>query len=351
VTQPRCFFVIPGNINTLTGGYGYDRRLLAGLRARGLDITHLALPAGFPAPDTHARAAAASLLSSLPDSSVVVVDGLAFGVLDAEMAPHATRLRFIALCHHPLALETGISAADSERMHLQEQGALAHSRAIVVTSPETQRILCEQFGQQREHITVAVPGTDRHGFAACTGDPPLLLSVATLTRRKAHDVLIGALSALRDLPWQARFVGGGEFDPAWAAHLKALVVQHGLQQRITFVGALQDLREEYQQADLFVLPSLFEGYGMVFAEALATGLPIVAASAGAVPGVVPASAGILVEPGSIDALQSALQRVLINAALRRELQQGARTAAAILPTWEAAARTVHEVIIKVSRQA
>lgn len=343
-----CFFVIPGDINTLTGGYGYDRRLLAGLQACGLDIRHVALPPGFPAPDSHARAATAAILSSLPDSSVVLVDGLAFGVIAAEVAPHAERLRFVALCHHPLALETGLSASDSARLHAQEQCALAFARAIVVTSAGTAQILVTQFGQRIEHITVALPGTDRHGFASCSGNPPLLLTVATLTRRKAHDVLIAALSGLRELPWQARFVGGGEFDPAWTTHLHALVAQYGLQQRITFVGALRELRDEYHNADVFVLPSLFEGYGMVFAEALAFGLPVVAARAGAVPDVVPASAGVLVEPGSVDALQQALRTVLTDTALRQQLQQGARTVATTLPTWEQAARAVHDVIINVS---
>jgi len=346
-----CFFVIPGDINTLTGGYGYDRRLLAGLQARGLNIRHLALPAGFPAPDAHARAATAALLSSLPDSSVVLFDGLAFGVLAAEIAVHARRLRFIALCHHPLALETGLSAADSQRLHAQEKCALAFARAIVVTSAGTAQILINQFGQRKDCITVALPGTDRHGFADCTGTPPQLLTVATLTRRKAHDVLIAALSGLRELPWQARFVGGGEFDPAWTAHLHSLVAQHDLRHRITFVGALRDLRDEYRNADVFVLPSLFEGYGMVFAEALAFGLPVVAARAGAVPDVVPAGAGLLVEPGSVDALQATLRSVLTDTALRQQLQQGARAAAARLPTWEQAAHAVHKVIIKVSEPA
>lgn len=346
-----CFFVIPGDINTLTGGYGYDRRLLAGLQARGLNIRHLALPAGFPAPDAHARAATAALLSSLPDSSVVLFDGLAFGVLAAEIAVHASRLRFIALCHHPLALETGLSAAHSQRLHAQEKCALAFARAIVVTSAGTAQILINQFGQRKDCITAALPGTDRHGFADCTGTPPQLLTVATLTRRKAHDVLIAALSGLRELPWQARFVGGGEFDPAWTAHLHSLVAQHDLRHRITFVGALRDLRDEYRNADVFVLPSLFEGYGMVFAEALAFGLPVVAARAGAVPDVVPAGAGLLVEPGSVDALQATLRSVLTDTALRQQLQQGARAAAARLPTWEQAAHAVHEVINKVSEPA
>jgi glycosyltransferase involved in cell wall biosynthesis len=351
MTLPACFFAIPGSIHTLTGGYGYDRRLLQGLRARGVDMQHLALPAGFPAPDEAARAITASLLSSLPDSSIVLCDGLAYGVMDAEITQHYQRLRFIALCHHPLALETGLAAADSARLHAQERCALDMARAIVVTSRGTGDLLAAQFGQCADRITVALPGTDRHGFAGCRGSPLQLLTVATLTRRKAHDVLIEALAGLRELPWQARFVGGGEFDVEWTAHLHALVQQHGLQQRIRFVGEVQDLRDEYRQADVFVLPSLFEGYGMAFAEALSFGLPIVAARAGAVPDVVPASAGLLVEPGSSSALQSALQSLLTDTVLRQRLQQGARAAAACLPTWEDAAQLVHELMIKVSKQA
>lgn len=350
MTLPACFFAIPGDIHTLTGGYGYDRRLLQGLRARGVDMQHLPLPAGFPTPDADARVATAMLLSSLPDSSIVLCDGLAYGVLATEVAQHCQRLHFIALCHHPLALETGLTAADSASLHAQEQCALDLARAIVVTSPGTRDLLMTQFGQLRERITVALPGTDRLGFAECRGTPPVLLTVATLTRRKAHDVLINALANLQQLPWQARFVGGGEFDSEWTAHLHALVQQHGLEQRIEFAGSMQDLRDEYRRADVFVLPSLFEGYGMAFAEALSFGLPVIAARAGAVPDVVPESAGLLVQPGSVDSLQVALEAVLTNTALRQQLQHGARAAATRLPTWEDAAQLVHELIIKVGEQ-
>ncbi len=350
MTLPACFFAIPGSIHTLTGGYGYDRRLLQGLRARGVDMQHLALPAGFPAPDEAARAITASLLSSLPDSSIVLCDGLAYGVLATEVAQHCQRLRFIALCHHPLALETGLSAVDSASLHAQERCALDLARAIVVTSHGTRDLLMAQFDQRHERITVALPGTDRLGFAECRGAPPLLLTVATLTRRKAHDVLINALAKLQQLPWQARFVGGGEFDSEWTAHLHALVQQHGLQQRIVFAGSKQDLRDEYCQADMFVLPSLFEGYGMAFAEALSFGLPVIAARTGAVPAVVPESAGLLVEPGSVDALQIALHAVLTDSALRQQLQRGAREAGLRLPSWEDAARQVHQLMINVSEQ-
>lgn len=346
----NLYFAVPGDLDTLTGGYGYDRRLLTGLRQLGLQVEHHALHSSFPAPSAQALLSANQWLQSLPDGAVVMVDGLAFGVMDELAQPHAQRLRFVALCHHPLSLETGLSADEQRRLLVSEQKVLQLAAAIVVTSQRTRQTLIEQFAISADKITAVLPGTDRHGFAECRGEPPVLLAVATLTQRKAHDVLIRALAQLQQLPWQARFVGGGEFDPKWTAHLRQLVHTHGLEQRIVFVGALHDLRDEYRNADVFVLPSLFEGYGMAFAEALAYGLPVVAARAGAVPSVVPTTAGILVEPGSVDALYQALHLLLTDAALRQQLQQGARAAALQLPTWEQAAHAVNEVITKVSKQ-
>ncbi|MEX2332756.1 MAG: glycosyltransferase family 4 protein, partial [Pseudohongiella sp.] len=138
---------------------------------------------------------------------------------------------------------------------------------------------------------------------------------------------------IHTLDWTARFVGGDHFDPAWASGLKEQCANLNLSERICFAGSLDDLSAEYTSADLFVLPSRFEGYGMVFAEALAFGLPIVAAQAGAVPDVVPASAGVLVPPDDVDALAIALQGILSRPAQFKALQQGARTAAAGLPGW------------------
>jgi glycosyltransferase involved in cell wall biosynthesis len=341
------YFAIPGDLNTLTGGYGYDRRLLAGLRQLGLHVQHHPLAASFPAPDAEALTATDAWLASLPTNATVLIDGLAFGVMDVLAIQHGQRLRFIALCHHPLALETSLSLAAQQQLHYSEQRALQAARAIVVTSTMTRSILIDQFGIAGDKITAALPGTDRHGYAACNGQPPILLSVATLTRRKAHDVLIAALAELAALPWQARFVGGGEFDSAWTTQLHEQVQNLGLTHRIEFVGAVADLRNEYLNADLFVLPSLFEGYGMAFAEALAYGLPVIGARSGAVPTVVPASAGLLVAPGDVAALRTALRSLLIDNTQRQQLQSGARAAALQLPTWEQAAQTVQQLVIKV----
>ena len=92
------------------------------------------------------------------------------------------------------------------------------------------------------------------------------------------------------------------------------------QKSVEFTGELptdDEVRKEFFKADVFALPSLQEGFGLVFLEAMAAGLPIVAAHAAAVPEVVPdGEAGILVPPGDVDALAEALIRLLKDEKLR-----------------------------------
>lgn len=341
------YFAFPGDLDTPTGGYHYDRRLIDELRTLGLDVIAVPLPDRFPFPDERAREESWRLLAALPDGAVVIFDGLAFGALDDVAIAEAERLRIIALCHHPLALESGLDATQQQAFRASETRALQCTHAVVVTSDHTGRILAKDYGVPPERIVVALPGTDRVPFAACDGDPLRLLTVASLTRRKAHDVLIEALAPLTSLPWQARFVGGVDFDPVWAEELQDRVNHLQLQDRIRFVGAVDDLQAEYQNADVFVLPSRFEGYGMVFAEALAAGLPVIAARAGAVPDVVPETAGLLVPPDDVEALSDALRRLLLSEDLRRQLQAGARSAAAALPSWSDSARRVARLVKEV----
>lgn len=340
---PDLYFAIPGDIENLTGGYAYARRLLAALRASNFAVTLLPLPGSYPVPDGNDLAAADSMFSSLPDGACVMVDGLAFGVMDSIALRHAQRLKLIALCHHPLALETGLGSAEAQALQRSEQAALAAAAAVVVTSSTTGRILMQDFGVPAAKLTIAVPGTEPQDFAGCAGDPPVLLTVATLTRRKAHDVLIAALADLKHMPWTARFAGGSEFDPEWAQQLRRQAVAAGLADRVEFIGAVSDPVPEYRNADIFVLPSLYEGYGMAFAEALAFGLPIVGTHAGAVPEVVPASAGILVAPSDVQQLREALHKILADTACRTALQQGAREAASKLQRWDGTARIVSQL--------
>lgn len=347
----ELYFAIPGDINTLTGGYAYDRRLITELHSLGHKIKHLQLSSQFPLPDSDALADAAAQFAGLPDHALVIADGLAYGVMETIAEQHAARLNIVALCHHPLMLEAGLTTAQVQQLFLSEQRALNAAKAVIVTSRMTGRILAEQFTIPAEKITVALPGTDPQTFALCVGNPPVLLTLATLTRRKAHDLLIDALANIKHLEWTARFVGGTDFDPAWTTQMKNKVACYGLEERILFIGKVADSANEYRTADLFVLPSLFEGYGMAFAEALGFGLPVVAARAGAVPGVVPDTAGILVAPHDSIALADALQQLLTDVSLRRTLQTGAQAAARKLPSWRDTAFAVAQLINQIENSS
>lgn len=335
----RFVFAYPGDLETLTGGYGYDRRMIREWREAEHEVTLVPLGEGFPFPSDEGLVKAETALSALPDGTVVLVDGLAFGVMDAWAKREAHRLRIFALCHHPLALEGGQPAEVTDRLRLSETEALAQTRGVVVTSPATARALVEGFGVSASDILTALPGTDPAPLARFEGRPRLILSIGSLTRRKGHDVLIAALARLSDLHWRAQIVGA-ELDADYAAELRRAVAAANLEDRVTLSGEVADTRALLEQAEVFALASRFEGYGMVFAEALSQGVPVVACAAGAVPDVVPPDAGILVPPDDPEAFAEALRRMLTDPALHDAMAEGARRAGEALPSWRDGAAAV-----------
>ena len=334
------YFVFPGNINTNTGGYHYDRRLILELQKLGKAVKTISLSEKFPFPDESALVHANDRFLSIPDDSIVIVDGLAFGAMKSVTEFHKNRLRLIGLCHHPLALETGLESLQKQSFLQSEAHALQCARHIIVTSKNTRKILIEDFSVAVSKITIALPGSDTYPFAKCKGLPPKLLTCASLTQRKGHDVLIDALSQLKHLSWTARFVGDKKLDPDWTSSLKKKVHASHLRDRVEFVGTVENLSNEYQDADIFILPSRFEGYGMVLSEALAHGLPIVSTSAGAIPDVVPESAGILVAPNNYSELAIALKKIIMDQNLRMKMQMSAQKIALNLPSWSRCAEII-----------
>jgi glycosyltransferase involved in cell wall biosynthesis len=163
--------------------------------------------------------------------------------------------------------------------------------------------------------------------------------VATITPRKGHGLLIEALAGIDRDTWRLDCIGSLTRDRACVAALRELIARNGLETQVRLLGEYrpEQLPRAYDEADLFALPSFHEGYGMAFAEALANGLPIVATTAGAIPYTVPDSAGLLVPPGDVDALRTALARAIADHALRARLSEGARRAGAALPDWREAA--------------
>jgi glycosyltransferase involved in cell wall biosynthesis len=261
--------------------------------------------------------------------------------MPAVVEAEAERLRLIALIHHPLAFETGLAPETALRLREGEQRALAAVQRVIAPSATTARAL-QQYGVLPARIAVVNPGTDPAPAAAGSGSDSLhLLCVATLTPRKGHALLIEALGTLHDSAWRLTCVGSTSRDLATAQALRHQIAALGLTDRITLTGEVDDamLARCYDSADAFVLASHYEGYGMVFAEALARGLPIVGTCAGAIPETVPSSAGLLVPAGDAGALATALRRLLEDAELRARLAAGARLARKALPSWKQACAT------------
>jgi glycosyltransferase involved in cell wall biosynthesis len=331
--------LVAGDPAQYTGGYIYDARIAEVLTRAGRQITTIGLAGRFPDADSAAARALDQALADGPDGGLVIVDGLVLGGLPGVAARHAERLHLIALIHHPLADESGLDEAVAERLRATERQALSLAQQVVTTSQFTRRRLIADYGVDPALLAVIEPGVDKPAAPARrpTG-MPRLLCVASLVPRKGHTVLIDALAQLVDLDWYCDCIGDAQRDPACTRNIRAASRNHGLAGRIHLVGSQppETLASAYQNAWLFVLPSYYEGYGMVISEALAYGLPVVTTTGGALVDTLPQDAGIAVPPGDAAALAAALRRLLRDAQLHTRLALGARKAAASLPGWDVA---------------
>ena len=330
----RLDFIVPGDPAQRTGGYLYDAHIVTELRRLGWTVAVHGLPGRFPEADATARDALERTLATLPSGRLVVVDGLALGGLPEVAIRHGCRLRLVALVHHPLADERGLSLARRHCLLASERAALAAVGRVITTSPWTARRLAD-FGLQPSRVRTVEPGVTPLALARADGEPPRLLCVGTVSPRKGQDLLVRALARLRDTPWHCDSIGSSTRDPDFAGAVAGLIHEAGLDDRIQLHGECDDarLRAAYAGADLFVLPSHYEGYGMVVTEAIAAGLPVLTTTGGALSETLPPGAGIAVPPDDVDALTEALAALIGDRARRHALREGARKARAALRDW------------------
>ena len=343
----RVVFAVPGDLSIPTGGYAYDRRIVEGLRELGWRVELIELGEGFPLPSADTRGAAHARLAALPASAPIVVDGLAFGALPNVMRELGASHRLIALVHHPLKFETGLSREVAEALRASEAEALRHASRRDRDQRFHRSAVVSDFGVAADRVKIVRPGNDRKACSQRPGKTPLaLLCVGAVVPRKGYDVLLAALDRLRDLPWRLTIVGDLARDQGAAARLAADVARFALGDRVTIDGAIsqQALDAHYASADVFVLASRFEGYGMAYAEAIAHGLPVVGTTGGAIPETAPSSAALLAPPGDVEAFAAAMRRLIEDTAERARLAAGARAASAMLPTWEQSAKLFAEAI-------
>lgn len=342
----EAVFAIPGDLKATTGGYAYDRQVIELLPAFGVPVSVLPLPGSFPNPTPGDLEETRRIIAKRSSDSVLVVDGLAYGAFSESIITEI-KGRVIGLVHHPLFLETGLPHARKVELKDSEERALQRANHVIVTSRATKRILIENMGLSSEKITVAEPGTDPAQRATGTGAPLQILSVGAVLPRKGYDLLIEALAPLRDIDWRLTIAGALDRHPPAVEAVQSAIRAHGLDDRVTLAGKVvpATLERFYESADLFVSASLFEGYGMVLAEAMARGLPIVLAAGGAAADTAGEAAALHVEAGNVAELTAALRRALTDKKLRDRLADAAWEAGRTLPTWHETARRIAAVIL------
>jgi glycosyltransferase involved in cell wall biosynthesis len=334
-----------------SGGNTYDRRVCEGLAGRGWSVEMHAVAGTWPEPEAATLRALAAAVARIPDGAVALLDGLVASAAPEVLVPEAARLRLVALVHMPL----GSDAAD-EPARERERSVLSTTACAVTTSRRAREALIDMYGLPPNRVHVAEPGVDPAEPAPGTPSGESLLCVAAVTPGKGHDVLLDALTATAELRWRCRCVGSLDRDPAFAERVRLRAARGGIAQRMSFPGPETgpDLDREYADADLLVLPSRAETYGMVVTEALARAVPVLAADVGGVPEALGHGAngdrpGRLVPPGDPIALAAALRAWLGDAELRDMWRRAARERRASLPRWSATTSVLADVLAGAAR--
>ncbi|WP_238431381.1 glycosyltransferase family 4 protein [Streptomyces cavernae] len=360
MTLRSVHFVMPGGVDdpsAPSGGNAYDRRVCFDLAAFGWQVHKHAVQGDWPRPEAPARAELARTLADLPDGTVVLMDGLVACCVPEIVIPEAERLRLVILVHLPLGDETGLDPVVAADLDARERRTLRSVPAIVATSDWAARRLVSHHGLAPDRVHIAAPGADIAPLAKGTDGVSRLLCVASVTPRKGQHRLVEALAAVADLPWSCVCVGGLTQDPEYVAQLRGLIARHGLEDRLQLVGPRSgaELDATYNAADLMVLTSYAETYGMAVTEALARGIPVLATDVGGIPeaigrapdGGVP---GILVPPENPAALAAELRGWFGEADVRRRLKAAARDRRAALDGWATTARSLAGVLGRLRRE-
>ncbi|MFM9592197.1 glycosyltransferase family 4 protein [Streptomyces scabiei] len=347
-------FVMPGGVDDLarpSGGNAYDRRICLDLPGFGWQVHQHTVDGDWPSPSEAARAELARTLRELPDGTVVLLDGLVACGVPEIVLPEAERLCLAVLVHLPLGDETGLEPEVAADLDAKERATLRGVSAVIATSEWAVRRLVSHHGLAPERVHVAAPGADIAPLASGTDGVSRLLCVAAVTPRKGQHRLVEALATVTELRWSCVLVGSLDQEPEYVDHLRTLIAKFGLEDRFHLAGpqAGAELDASYAAADLMVLTSYAETYGMAVTEALARGIPVLASDVGGLPeavgrapdGGVP---GILVPPENPAAIAAELRGWFGEADVRRRLKAAARGRRAALDGWATTARSLAHVL-------
>ena len=349
--------VVPDGIDDPSrpsGGNTYDRHLCRGLSSLGWAVHEHAVHGCWPRPEAASIVALADIVRRIPDDGVVLLDGLVASTAPGVLVPQARRLRTVVLVHMPLGHRP--AADEVEDVRTRERAVLSAAAAVVTTSAWSRERLLELYTLPAHRLHVAEPGVDAAELAAGPPAGGALLCVAAVTFDKGHDVLLDALARTSDPSWRCVCVGSLERDPAFVEALRGRARDRGLGDRVDFAGPRVgvDLDRSYAAADLVVLASRAETYGMVVTEALARGLPVVATEVGGLAEALGQGAdgirpGLLVPPGDPARLGAALRAWLDDGNLRERLRRAARERRESLSRWSTTTSVIARVLAEASR--
>jgi glycosyltransferase involved in cell wall biosynthesis len=341
-------FVVPDSIDDPaqpSGGNVYDRRVCTELEGLGWSVRLRPVPGRWPGPTPADLVGLQRVLDEAPAGGCVIIDGLVASAAPQLVIRYADLLHVAVLVHLPLGvLSPGRRAG--------EAAMLARVDAVVATSSWARTWLVTEYGLAAEAVTVAVPGTDLGAVAGGTSTGGSLLCVGAVTPVKGQDLLVQALAAVDRQAWRCTCVGSLSADPVFVQDLRHAADCAGLTERLVLAGPLHgaDLAAAYRDADVLVLSSRAETYGMVVTEALAHAIPVVATRTGGVAEALGAAPdgtlpGILVGAGDVAGLADALRSWLDDGALRARLRATARDRRRTLPTWRDTAVRVRDALL------
>jgi len=336
-----------------SGGNRYDRQVAAELARLGWQVHEHLVAGDWPHREVVALSRLEATVSALPDAATVLVDGLLASVSDDVLVPHADRVHLVVLVHLPLG--GGVQAVSGRcdaAVTGREARVLTAAKRVVVTSGWTRGFLVERYGLDSSAVVVAPPGVEAAPVSAGTPTGSGLLCVGALTPVKGHDILAQALTGLRELDWRSTWLGSLDLDPDHVRRVRALLRDGHVLERVELAGPApaRGVADAYAASDLVVVPSRMETYGLVVTEALARGLPVVAADVGgvreALGRVDDRPPGMLVPPGDPAALADALHAWLTDQDLRESLRAAARRRRTALAGWSTTGQLVAGALVR-----
>jgi glycosyltransferase involved in cell wall biosynthesis len=321
--------VVPYDVDQPTGGNVYDLALADALRQLGDEVDIVPC-----------RPVDLATVLARPTDGDTVVDGL----LACRQPDAVETARVAVLVHMPLALEDGPPERVAEA-DVGERRALHAATTVIATSNWSAQYLVQRH--QVADVVVATPGVAP--AAIVTGSqPPLVVQLAALLPHKDQLGVVAALSRVRDLPWNARLAGPLDRDVGYSAAVRNAIAAADLARRIELPGVMAR-DAAWAGADLALLPSTAETFGMVVTEALARGIPVIVGEGGAAEALGRTAAGerpgVVIPSAEPERLASELRRWLSEPDYRRELRARALARRDTLEGWETTAGTVRGALL------